>query len=129
MQLPVTLARRATPALRILNVILAAQANSPQLAGRPGQIVRASAQCEGPAEATKETAVTAGQLSQALDFTDQLIGAVRDDQRAGPTPCAGWSVRDLVTYVVAGNSLFVGALRGGQPPAAPRALSRRMPAC
>jgi uncharacterized protein (TIGR03086 family) len=64
--------------------------------------------------------VTVEQLSQAVDFADQLIGAVRDDQWAGPTPCAGWSVRDLVTHVVAGNSMFASALRGGQPPAAPR---------
>jgi uncharacterized protein (TIGR03086 family) len=66
------------------------------------------------------TAVTAEQLSRALDFTDQLIAAVHDEQWAGPTPCAGWSVRDLVAHVVAGNSLFAGALRGGQPPAAPQ---------
>jgi uncharacterized protein (TIGR03086 family) len=65
------------------------------------------------------TIVNAGQLSQALVFTDQLIAAVEDDQWAGPTPCAGWSVRDLVTHLVAGNSLFAGALRG-QPPAAPQ---------
>jgi uncharacterized protein (TIGR03086 family) len=64
--------------------------------------------------------VTVEQLSQAFDFTDQLIAAVQEGQWAGPTPCAGWSVRDLVTHVVAGNSLFAGALRGGQPPAAPQ---------
>ena len=62
--------------------------------------------------------MTAEQLSQAIDFADQLIAAVQDGQWAGPTPCAGWSVRDLVTHVVAGNSLFAAALRGGQPPAA-----------
>ena len=61
--------------------------------------------------------MTAEQLSQAVDFADQLIGAVHDDQWTGPTPCAGWSVRDLVIHVVAGNSLFAGALRGGQPTA------------
>ena len=64
--------------------------------------------------------MTAEQLSHALDFADQLIAAVQDGQWAGPTPCAGWSVRDLVTHVVAGNSLFAAALRGGQPPAAPQ---------
>jgi uncharacterized protein (TIGR03086 family) len=64
------------------------------------------------------TTVTVEQLSQASDFTDQLIAAVHDDQWAGPTPCAGWRVRDLVSHVVAGNSLFAAALRGGQPPAA-----------
>jgi uncharacterized protein (TIGR03086 family) len=66
------------------------------------------------------TTVTVEQLSQAFDFTDQLIAAVQEGQWAGPTPCAGWSVRDLVTHVVAGNSLFAGALSGGQPPAAPQ---------
>ena len=64
--------------------------------------------------------MTVEQLSLAFDFTDQLIAAVQEEQWAGPTPCAGWSVRDLVTHVVAGNSLFAAALRGGQPPAAPQ---------
>jgi uncharacterized protein (TIGR03086 family) len=80
-----------------------------------------------PAEGTKEmalTTATADQLSLALDFTGQLIGAVRADQWAGPTPCPDWTVRALVTHLVAGNNLFAGALRGGQPPAAPQATVR-----
>jgi hypothetical protein len=78
--------------LRILNVILAAQANSPQLASRPGQIVRLSAQGEGPAEAPRETAVTVEQLSQAVDFADQLIAAVHRplNTKVGEDPGPGW---------------------------------------
>lgn len=34
-----------------------------------------------------------------------------------PTPCAGWSVADVVDHVVAGNHLFRAVLRGEDPPA------------
>jgi uncharacterized protein (TIGR03086 family) len=59
------------------------------------------------------------QLSFALDVTDPLIAAVRGDQWDGPTPCSGWCVRDLVSHLVTGNTLFASAV-GGQPPPPPR---------
>lgn len=55
------------------------------------------------------------QLSTALGVTGQLISAVRDEQWAAPTTCPDWRVRDLVSHLAAGNTLFAGALRG-QPP-------------
>lgn len=65
------------------------------------------------------TTATAGQLSLALDFTGQLIAGVREEQWAGPTPCPDWTVHDLVKHIIGGNSLFTGALRGGEQPPAP----------
>jgi uncharacterized protein (TIGR03086 family) len=62
------------------------------------------------------TADPVSQLSTALGVTGQLISAVRNEQWAAPTPCPDWRVRDLVSHVVAGNTLFASALRG-QPPA------------
>ena len=61
----------------------------------------------------------AGLLARALDATGDLVAGVRPDQWEAPTPCTGWSVRDLVNHFVGGNHMFAGILRGGQlaPPA------------
>jgi uncharacterized protein (TIGR03086 family) len=52
------------------------------------------------------------QLAHALDVAEDLVAAVRDDQWGAPTPCADWTVRDLVNHLVGGNLLFADALRG-----------------
>jgi uncharacterized protein (TIGR03086 family) len=56
------------------------------------------------------------QLSLAVDVTGSVISAVADGQWDSPTPCPGWSVRDLVSHVVTGNRGFTAAV-GGQPAA------------
>jgi uncharacterized protein (TIGR03086 family) len=61
------------------------------------------------------------QLSVVLDITGRLIGGVRDEQWADPTPCSEWSVRDLVSHVVMGNRLFAGILAGTAPEGPPAA--------
>ncbi|WP_158674676.1 TIGR03086 family metal-binding protein [Streptomyces hoynatensis] len=38
---------------------------------------------------------------QAADYLGALVAAVRPDQLDGPTPCAGWTVRDLLSHLVA----------------------------
>jgi uncharacterized protein (TIGR03086 family) len=53
----------------------------------------------------------AGQLARALEATGDVAG-VRDDQWGAPTPCTGWTVRDLVNHFVGGNRMFAGILRG-----------------
>ncbi|MQA13781.1 MAG: TIGR03086 family protein [Pseudonocardiaceae bacterium] len=45
-------------------------------------------------------------------FADR-VAAVRDDQWAAPSPCAGWTVRDLINHVVAGNRIVAPVLTGG----------------
>lgn len=62
------------------------------------------------------TAAPVDQLAEALDVTEQLVGGVRDEQWANPTPCTDWTVRDLVNHLVAGNRLFAGILRGEDSP-------------
>jgi uncharacterized protein (TIGR03086 family) len=52
---------------------------------------------------------------------EALIAAVRPGQWGSPTPCEGWSVRDLVEHVVAGNVKYTGLAGGddfvpGAPP-------------
>lgn len=51
-------------------------------------------------------------LGTVLDTVTGLVAAVRQDQWRAPTPCPGWSVRDLVNHMVLGNRLFAGILRG-----------------
>lgn len=42
-----------------------------------------------------------------------LLAQISADQYALPTPCADWSVGDLVTHVLAGNVKYVDIARGG----------------
>jgi len=50
----------------------------------------------------------------------ELIAGIPDDAWASPTPCEEWTVRDLVTHVVAGNVKYTGIAAGGDfAPGAP----------
>ena len=40
---------------------------------------------------------------RALDDTRRYVAAIGDDQWAQPTPCEGWTVRELLNHIVAGN--------------------------
>src|SRR5450631_3018010 len=40
---------------------------------------------------------------QALRATRQVVAGVGPDQWTQPTPCAGWTVRELVNHIVVGN--------------------------
>jgi len=55
------------------------------------------------------------QLAEALDATGQLIATVPAARWADPTPCPGWTVRDLVGHLVAGNARFAGAFGSAGP--------------
>ena len=54
------------------------------------------------------------ELAAALAGTEPLVAAIGADEWALPTPCTGWSVRDVVNHLVGGNLLFVRVL-GGEP--------------
>ncbi|MQY25741.1 TIGR03086 family metal-binding protein [Nocardia aurantia] len=76
-----------------------------------------------------ETDATLGLLERALTQLAAVIAIERDDQDELPTPCAEWSVRDLLTHVI-GQDLrdFTAAARGETPgravPAAPLGADR-----
>lgn len=55
------------------------------------------------------------QLTRALSAVGRLIAGIRDDQWSAPTPCAGWTVRDLMNHLVGVNLVF-GALSRDQVP-------------
>lgn len=56
------------------------------------------------------------QLASTLRTVEQLVATVGEEQWSQPTPCAGWTVRDLVNHVVLGSQTFTGILRGEQAP-------------
>lgn len=55
-------------------------------------------------------------LAQALDATEALIAAIKNDQWSNPTPCPEWDVRRLVNHLVFGNRMFAAIVRGEPPP-------------
>lgn len=50
---------------------------------------------------------------QALAAVRPIVAGIRDDQWDLPTPCEGWTVRDLLNHIVAGN-LWAAALARGR---------------
>ncbi len=49
--------------------------------------------------------VTADALQRASNGFRAVVAQVGDDQWDAPTPCAGWTVRDLVGHVVSGSEM------------------------
>jgi uncharacterized protein (TIGR03086 family) len=52
------------------------------------------------------------QFAEAVAANRRLVAGVAADQWPAPTPCAGWTVRDLVNHVVVGNRLFADVMTG-----------------
>jgi uncharacterized protein (TIGR03086 family) len=50
----------------------------------------------------------------AADGFDAVVRRVGDDQWASPSPCEGWTARDIVAHVVAGHRGVVAMVRGGE---------------
>jgi len=64
------------------------------------------------------------QLRRALAIPANLITGIGAHQWNNPTPCARWSVRDLVGHLIEGHHL-VAALLGGAHPPLPRPAPAR----
>ena len=54
-------------------------------------------------------------LTVALDQAAGLLGRVGDEQLTLPTPCADWSVAELVDHLVNTPSIFTTIMRGEEP--------------
>jgi len=52
---------------------------------------------------------------RVLAVTTGIVEQVRADQLDLPTPCAGWSVRDLLAHMVGNNNGFAAAALGEPP--------------
>jgi uncharacterized protein (TIGR03086 family) len=61
------------------------------------------------------------QLGRALAAVGELIGRVRPEQWAAPTPCSDWTVRRLVDHLIGMNLVFTALLAGETPPPRPAA--------
>jgi uncharacterized protein (TIGR03086 family) len=51
-------------------------------------------------------------LQYEVDTLGKLIAGIRPDQMSAPTPCAEWTVRDLVNHFVGGAGMFTAAYNG-----------------
>ena len=51
-------------------------------------------------------------LSRALDQAGDVLADVHSDDLDGPTPCAGWTVRDLADHLAVTPGRFLAAVRG-----------------
>ena len=49
---------------------------------------------------------------RAVLGTAEVVDATSPDQHAAPTPCTDWTVRDLLTHLIAGNVKYVEIGRG-----------------
>ncbi|MCD2193364.1 TIGR03086 family metal-binding protein [Actinomycetospora endophytica] len=56
------------------------------------------------------TAGPVADLERALHATATIIDGVPDDRRAAQSPCAGWTVTDVVEHVLTGNLVVARAL-------------------
>ncbi|WP_448639191.1 TIGR03086 family metal-binding protein [Geodermatophilus sp. URMC 63] len=73
------------------------------------------------------TAPVLAPLTAALDGATRLVAAVTPEEWGRPTPCAEWTVRQLVGHLVGGNRMTARVLRGEPLPPLDQ-LGRRDPA-
>ncbi|MFC3536867.1 TIGR03086 family metal-binding protein [Couchioplanes caeruleus subsp. azureus] len=51
---------------------------------------------------------------RAVEQSVEIVGAIREDQWLRPTPCADWTVSQLVAHMIRENRGFAAAARGEQ---------------
>jgi uncharacterized protein (TIGR03086 family) len=62
--------------------------------------------------------MTAELLAQSFASTRGVLANVTPDQlEGGPTPCASWSIKELVDHIVNGTTFFATIAETGTPPA------------
>ena len=55
-------------------------------------------------------------MNQSNAIVTGLIGGLTSEHREMPTPCAEWTVHDLIEHMCRGGHLIAGALQGQAPP-------------
>lgn len=60
--------------------------------------------------------MSAEALRRAFASTATVLSGVSPDQMADPTPCASWTVRDLVNHIVGGPTFFAVTAETGAAP-------------
>ena len=56
------------------------------------------------------------QLDRALGAVGELVGNIRPEQWSAATPCADWTVRQIVNHLIGMNLVFAAILAGEPPP-------------
>jgi len=57
-----------------------------------------------------------GLLARACASTRNVLAAVREGQLAAPTPCADWTVHDLIVHIVDGTNFWGDLAESGEMP-------------
>ena len=57
-----------------------------------------------------------GLLARACASTRNVLAAVSEDQLAAPTPCADWTVHDLIVHIVDGMNFWADLAESGEMP-------------
>jgi uncharacterized protein (TIGR03086 family) len=55
-------------------------------------------------------------LQRVVDETTQVVNEVSDDQMANPSPCEGWTVRDVLNHITGGATMFAISAEEGSVP-------------
>jgi uncharacterized protein (TIGR03086 family) len=64
-----------------------------------------------------EAAVDSVQILQrVVDETTQVVNDVSDDQMGNPSPCEGWTVRDVLNHITGGATMFAISAEQGSVP-------------
>jgi uncharacterized protein (TIGR03086 family) len=56
------------------------------------------------------------QFHAAAAQAQRVVATVRPDQLGDPTPCTGWTVRDVINHLTTGNLLFTAIVTDGPKP-------------
>lgn len=55
-------------------------------------------------------------LQRVVDETTEVVNDVSDDQLGNPSPCAGWTVRDVINHITGGATVFAISAEQGSVP-------------
>ena len=55
-------------------------------------------------------------LQRVVDETTQVVNDVSDDQMTNPSPCEGWTVRDVLNHITGGATMFAISAEEGSVP-------------
>lgn len=55
-------------------------------------------------------------LQRVVDETTQVVNDVSDEQMANPSPCEGWTVRDVLNHITGGATMFAISAEQGSVP-------------
>jgi uncharacterized protein (TIGR03086 family) len=59
---------------------------------------------------------SAAQLQAVVDEVTRLVGGISTEQLGNQTPCAGWTVRDLINHITGGATMFAMSAEQGEVP-------------